>query len=435
MMSAAGFRRYLYPPGHPRIQTLQGLDAQSYRKAAKQGGFTGELIKGWAPRYFEPFEGVTSDGHPMAGLFPLIRARAGEEAPTAAMTAAASELLEHLSERELDLVSYSVDSKHWQSWANPEFMQHDTGLRLENLDVPTRELVLGLVQASLSPEGYSLARTLMRINGFLGDLVGLPALMNEYSYNFALYGTPSESEPWGWQLFGHHVAINCLVAGTQMVMTPVFFGAEPNCIDEGPHRGAIVFTERIRLCLALMQSLGKSLQQTAQTFPEMVDPAMPEGRVHPGDERHLAGAFQDNRIIPYEGVRVNDMDTASRALLDALVKDFTEHLPEGPATARRREIAAHYDDTWFTWIGGFGDGDVFYCRLQSPVVIFELDHHCGVFLSNDAPQPFHIHTVMRTPNGNDYGRTLVKEHQLASASRARAFESPSIAAATATERT
>lgn len=413
MTSTEGFRTYLYPPGHARIQSLKGLDAYGYREAAKQGGFTGELIRGWTPLYFEPFRGVTSDGNTISGLFPLIPALPGEEAPVAAMAAAASELQAHLSGEELDRVSYPVDAADWQSWANPEFMQHDTGLRLESIDAVTRDLVLRLVGTSLSLEGYDLVRTLMRINGFLGDLVGLPDLMNEYSYNFALYGTPSVTEPWGWQLFGHHVAVNCLVAGTQMVMTPVFFGAEPNCIDEGPFQGAVVFEKRIDLSRKLMQSLRPTQQQTARVFPTMVDPAMPEGRVHPGDERHLAGAFQDNRIIPYEGIRVSDLDTPSRVLLDALVKDFTAHLPPGPAAARRREIAEHYDNTWFTWIGGFGNNDVFYCRVQSPVVILELDHHCGVFLSNDSPQPFHIHTVMRTPNGNDYGRALVREHQQA----------------------
>ena len=38
------------------------------------------------------------------------------------------------------------------------------------------------------------------------------------------------------------------------------------------------------------------------------------------------------------------------------------------------------------------------------MLIAELDHHCGVFLDYDVPQPFHIHTVLRTPHGNDYGR-------------------------------
>src|SRR3546814_3506429 len=74
------------------------------------------------------------------------------------------------------------------------------------------------------------------------------------------------------------------------------------------------------------------------------------------------------------------------------------------ARARLRQVREHLDETWFDWIGGFGPDDPFYYRIQSPVAFFELDHHCGVFLSNRHPAVFHIHTVERTPNGNDYGR-------------------------------
>jgi hypothetical protein len=39
----------------------------------------------------------------------------------------------------------------------------------------------------------------------------------------------------------------------------------------------------------------------------MVDPKMPDERLHAGDERHLPGAFQDNGVIPYEGLPVREM--------------------------------------------------------------------------------------------------------------------------------
>jgi hypothetical protein len=68
-------------------------------------------------------------------------------------------------------------------------------------------------------------------------------------------------------------------------------------------------------------------------------------------------------------------------------------------------------DSWFSWIGGHAPGDVFYYRVQSPVVVVELDHHCGVFLDYDTPKPFHVHTVLRTPHGNDYGRSWVRQWQ------------------------
>ncbi|MCU1572491.1 MAG: hypothetical protein JWO93_573 [Micrococcaceae bacterium] len=410
-MSTSSFRDFLFAPDHPRLTNIRGLDAREYAEVATTDSFAGPMIQGWKELYPQPFQGVTNDGVLRPGLYPLAPARAGEEAPTAEMVAAARKLLKALDLEQVSRLTYGVDAPEWQSWANPEFMQHDTGLRLDELDEAVRNAVLGVVEASLSPAGYELLRNLMRINGFLGDLVDLPLLMNEFSYNFALYGEPSESEPWGWQLFGHHAAMNCLVAGTQLVISPVFLGAEPDVIDAGPHRGVAVFKERIDLARRLMAALSPELRAQVTVYPTMVHPAMPEGRLHPGDERHLGGCFQDNRVIPYEGIPVASLTSEARALLDAVVEDFIAYLPEGPRAARRREIQDHDNETWFSWIGGWQGQEAFYFRVQNPVVVLELDHHTGVFLSNDDPAPFHMHTVVRTPNGNDYGRELVKQAQ------------------------
>lgn len=408
-MSTPPFRDFLYAPDHPRVAAIRGLDARGYAEAATRDSFAGPMIEGWKKLYPRPFRGITSDGVLREGLFPLAPARPGEEAPTAQMVAAAGKLLAVVSDQQAGKLRYAVDAVEWQSWANPEFMQHDTGLRLDELDAPVRDAALALVEATLSPEGFELVRGLMRINGFLGDLVELPLLMNEFSYNFSLFGEPSGTEPWGWQLFGHHAAVNALVAGTQLVISPVFLGAEPDLIDAGPHRGVQVFKERIGLARQLMEALPAELRGAATVYAEMVDPAMPEGRLHSGDERHLGGCFQDNRVIPYEGIKVSAMPTEALEVLDALVADFLVYLPAGPRAARLREIRSHYSETFFSWIGGWEGAEAFYLRVQSPVVILELDHHTGVFLDNDEPAPFHMHTVVRTPNGNDYGRGLVKQ--------------------------
>ncbi len=405
------FREYLYPNDHPRLTGIRGLDVYQYRDhAANVDPFTSGLVAGWKPLYFNEFRGVTSDGERVPGLYPLRVARRGEEAPTAAMAEAARAYLASLSaEQRAKAVYEAADDVHWQLWANPEFMQHDNGLRLEFLAADQRELALEVMAASFSEHGYELARNCMRINGILGEIVDLTNIMNEFSYNFSIFGTPSESEPWGWQLFGHHMAVNVAVVGTQMVATPVFFGAEPNYIDEGPFVGAKVFGERIRLGYEAMAALTMEQRAAVVAYESLVDPAMPEGRVHPGDERHLGGAFQDNRIIPYEGAKVSDLTEAAQEAIRGIVADFTAYLPDGPAAARRREIEAHWDETYFVWYGGWQPGDVYYYRVQSPVIIAELDHHCGVFLDIHTPKPFHIHTVVRTPNGNDYARALVDQ--------------------------
>lgn len=408
-MSGA-YRRFLFPQDDERLAGIRDADAYEYRELAKRDPFTGGLLRNWAPLYPAEFTGITTDGHVIPGLFPLDEPVDPDEvAPTAAMVEAADALLAVLSEDEARRVRYPVDAVEWQSWSNPEFMIHDTGLRLEFQSGAIREAVFDLVGASLGSEGLRQVRTLMRINGFLGEVVDLQNVMNEFSYHFALYGDPSSTEPWGWQLFGHHLALNCFVWGDRFNLTPAFMGAEPNEIDDGPFKGATAFTGRIRLARELVASLTDEQRQAARTFDEMVAPEMSDGRVDPGDERHLGGAFQDNRVVPLEGVRVAELSEDSQDLLLALVAESLTHWPEGPAKARLRQVRAHLADTWFDWIGGFGPDDAFYYRIQSPVAFFELDHHCGVFLSNREPAGFHIHTIERTPNGNDYGRAWLRQ--------------------------
>jgi hypothetical protein len=407
------FRQYLFPHDHPRLAEVRGLDPYTYGEFAKEPGtFTGGLVEGWAPLYRAPFRGVTEDGTLREGLYPLTPAEPGEEAPVPAMVAAARDLLAALSPGDRERITFDVDAVEWQTWANPEFMQFDTGLRLDAQPPRVREAVLRLVRASLSPEGAELVHAAMLVNGFLGDVVDLPTVLAEWSYNVALYGEPDLRAPWGWQLYGHHCAVNCLVVEGRMVVSPVFVGAEPDEIDEGPHAGVSgLFADRVEAGLAVMAALTPQQRAAATVYAQMVDPAMPPGRVHPGDERHLAGAFQDNRVIPVEGVRVADLSAEARARVLDVVTAFVRLLPAGPRAARLREVEAHLDETWFSWIGGHAPGDVFYYRVQSPVVIAELDHHCGVFLDYDTPQPFHVHTVLRTPHGNDYGRAWVRQWQ------------------------
>jgi Protein of unknown function (DUF3500) len=163
----------------------------------------------------------------------------------------------------------------------------------------------------------------------------------------------------------------------------------------------------------LMRSLPAPLHDRAQMYRLMNDPAMPPGRYHRSDQRQLGGAFQDNRIIPYEGVNAAQFSNAARQRLLGLAAVFLEILPEGALAAKMQAIANHMEDTWFSWIGGTGDLDPFYFRIQSPVVMIEFDHHSGVFLTNTEPAKCHTHTIIRTPNGNDYGKDILRQHYAA----------------------
>ena len=71
-------------------------------------------------------------------------------------------------------------------------------------------------------------------------------------------------------------------------------------------------------------------------------------------------------------------------------------------------------DTYFAWIGETKDDSVYYYRVHSPVVLIEFDHETPVGLRGRYPAgvPYreHIHAIVRTPNGNDYGKDLLRLH-------------------------
>lgn len=400
------FRKLLYPLDAPRLTMARGLDARRFGEAVRGVPMLGEMISAWEQRDSEPFHGITCNGHKEQGLFML----ADEGAPVAAMAAAARRLLDQLDAPAVRQLCYPIDAPEWRRWSNPEFLINPNGLRLEDCRPEVRAAIMDLVQASLSAKGFHKACGCMKTNAFLGELCQLPLIMNEWSYNFLLFGDPSTTQPWGWNLYGHHLALNCLVLGQQMVITPTFMGAEPNVIDSGPDAGMRLFDVEEEVGLSLMQSLSVEQRARATSYRLLHDPAMPEGRWHPADQRHLGGAFCDNRVIPCEGVPVGEFSGTQKQQLMDIVEAFIAYLPDGPRSAKLTQVEAHLDRTWWSWIGGHGDDDPFYYRIQGPVLMTEFDHHSGVWLNNDQPAKCHIHTVVRTPNGNDYGKDLLRQH-------------------------
>jgi hypothetical protein len=103
-----------------------------------------------------------------------------------------------------------------------------------------------------------------------------------------------------------------------------------------------------------------------------------------------------------------------REQLLELVGLFVRNLDDGHAKVRMEEVRAQLDRTHFAWIGGDADDSVFYYRIHSPVVLIEFDHQRPANLRH-LSDPLkvsreHIHAVVRTPNGNDYGKDLLRQH-------------------------
>ncbi len=402
-MGREDFRPYVPSAAQSRIA---GATPAEHTANRTRSGRAQELLKGWSELSERPFTGITTDGTVRAGLFSL----APQGAPSEAVAAAGRALLDRMSSAQREEAHFPVGSEKWRRWQNTELYLENHGLRLDEVGSGLRETVLDILRAGLSARGFEKTRAVMRLNAFLGELVGGPAVLGEWSFTFCLFGTPSPAEPWGWQLFGHHLSLNCFVLGDRMVLTPCFMGAEPAHADAGPHAGIGLFEDEEHKGLALMRSLPPAMRGRAIVSHSMKGEDHPPGRWHFADHLHLGGAHQDNRIVPFEGLPCDALSARQQRDLLDLVECFVEPLPAGPLKARIDEVERHLSETHFCWIGGTGEASTFYYRIQSPVVFIEFDHHSGVFLTNPEPARFHVHTIVRTPNGNDYGVDLLRQH-------------------------
>lgn len=342
----------------------------------------------------EPFRGITTDGRVSPGLFPL----RGGGTPTLAIRESGRALLASLTPEQRAQGSFPIDTDIWRRWSNVHRFLMRHGLLLDDLAEEPRIRTLDLLQHSLSARGFTTARNILKLNHTLGEMTDrLGDEYGEWLYWVSLMGDWQSLEPVGWQIDGHHLNVNWVLVGDQLVATPMFMGAEPVRAESGRYVGTGVLQDEEQRGAALMRSLTPEQQRRARV-----------GDALPNDV--LATAFRDNLQLGYDGIRAEDLSTEQRTLLLDLIQVYAGRLPAGYAEARMAEIAEHLADTYFTWIGGLDTTSVFYYRVHSPVVLIEFDHQSGVGFDNDEPSRHHIHTVVRTPNGNDYGKDLLRQH-------------------------
>jgi hypothetical protein len=216
-------------------------------------------------------------------------------------------------------------------------------------------------------------------------------------------GKPSEKEPWGWQLDGHHAIINYFVLGDQVVMTPLFVGSEPVIARSGTFSGTTVLQDEQNKGAALINALDETQRKKAVI------------QVSKTGNNNLGEAFKDNIVLDYAGVRATELTDPQKKQLVDLIGQYVDNMDEGHARIKMDEVRSHLDRTWFAWIGGTDPGGVFYYRIHSPVILIEFDHQSPANLRHlaadpKAPNREHIHAVVRTPNGNDYGKDLLRQH-------------------------
>lgn len=385
-------------PKHCLVFVAVGIllgSAEAQRKGKGKGGGNrfAELEK---QAIDEPFVGITTDGEVEKGLFKIESTGVATEP----VRAAAKAFLAGLSEEQRNKTTFPVDDSEWRRWANQHGLPRQ-GVSFEEMSDSQRDLAFGLIGAGLSARGLETTKDIMKLNHTIAELSGR---QGEYGYGRWAYfitvmGEPSETEPWGFQFDGHHCIINYFILGDQVVMTPLFLGSEPVWADEGKYEGTIVLQEEQDAGLAFAKSL------TEEQKAKAVIKAAKDGT------NTQTEAFHDNEVIPYEGLPVSELTEEQKSALLELTGLWIHNLKEGHAKVKLEEIEKHLDGTYFAWIGEMNEDSVFYYKIHSPVVLIEFDHQRPIALGRDGiPTRNHIHATVRTPNGNDYGKDLLKQH-------------------------
>jgi len=348
-----------------------------------------------------PFRGITTNGDAMTGLFQISPSGVSTEP----VRNAAERFITSLDNVQLLKTMFPVDDLQWQKWMNQHFYVRQ-GISFQEMTETQRDLAFGLMRASLSTRGFELTRNVMRLNETLAEFAEDPVFLGEWLYSITIMGRPSATEPWGWQFSGHHATVNFFVLGDQVVMTPLFLGSEPVRATSGKYKGVAVLQQEQKDGLDMVRALAEAQKQKAiLSFSKT-------------GNNNLTEAFKDNVVLDYAGIRAKDLESPARRQLRDLVQLYVSNMDNGHARVKMSEVEKHIENTWFAWVGGTQDDSVFYYRIQSPVIVIEFDHQRPANLRAFAKDPSmptqqHIHCVVRTPNGNDYGKDLLRQHYLA----------------------
>lgn len=344
----------------------------------------------------KPFKGITKDGNVQQDIFNLV----STGVTTEPVRLAAAAFLESLDDNQQEKTRFGINDDEWRKWMNQHFyIRQGTGFN--DMSEKQRKAAFGLMGASLSAKGLKLSKDIMKLNHTLGEINDNFQEYGEWLYWITIMGEPSETEPWGWQMDGHHLIINYFVIGDQVVMTPLFVGSEPVIAETGKYKGVSILQDEQDLGLKMLRSLND--KQKNEAIVELSK----EGN------NNLTEAFKDNVILDYIGVKASSFSKEQKENLRSLIKLYVDNMDDGHGNIKMVEIEQYIDDTWFTWIGGSEDNSVYYYRIYSPVILIEFDHQKPVGtrqLYGTNPHRQHIHAVVRTPNGNDYGKDLLKQH-------------------------
>lgn len=304
---------------------------------------------------------------------------------------AANAFLDALDAQQKEKASFEFASPKKPNWSNlPVTMVARNGVKLGDLTKEQRARAMDVVAAVLSKGGYQKVLDIMdgdqqlaQGRGGRGKAAG--PMFGADLYYLAIFGKPSETQPWMVQFGGHHLGVNVTVIGKHFVLTPTHTGAQPSLFKRDGND---------------VRPLGLEADSAFKLVNALDEKQRAQAIIGDRPQQELLlGPGRDGRTVEPKGVKGSALTAAQQALLLEVIAAWVNIVEPGAAAARMAGIKEKIGETSFAWSGPTEKGSAASFRVQGPTVVIEY-----------APQgggAEHIHTVIRNPE-DDYGAGLLK---------------------------
>jgi len=327
-----------------------------------------------------------------AGVLLMIAAGNRSHTPLV-MSNAANALLHTLTPEQKAVAVFDFNNEERLNW---HFIPRERkGLSYKLMTPEQRPLAMALLNASLSQQGYIKATSIMSLEEILKiqEKNTPPGRRDPENYFFSIFGAPSESGTWGFRFEGHHVAMNFTIVNNKVASSPMFYGTNPAEVKEGARKGLRVLGYEEDLGRELVKSLTPEQRKVAI----VAEVALKDIITMASRKAALDGQPS--------GLSAAKMTAKQRVLLQNLLEEYANNIPEQGAAARREQIKKAGTNLNFAWTGGVEKGEGHYYRVQAPAFLVEYD--------NTQNGNNHVHAVWRDFNG-DFGFDLLGNHYTAS---------------------
>ncbi|HEX9614273.1 MAG TPA: DUF3500 domain-containing protein [Bacteroidota bacterium] len=302
------------------------------------------------------------------------------------MLSTARMFIESLDQRQRGQALLPFDDSERTDWSY--LPGRRKGLHFGEMNDKQKSAALSLLRSTLSEQGFLKTKGVMELEGVLRELEG--EHRNPGHYWLTIFGSPSESSPWGWRLEGHHLSLNFSSASSELIAaTPAFFGANPATVPDGPLKGLRVLAAEEDEARGLVVSL--DLNQKRKAFISTRAP-----------RDIITGTDRKAGLSRFEGIPFSDLRKSQQDQLLALLRLYIDNMEPGIAEAQWRKIqAAGVETIHFAWAGTIVSGNPHYYRIHGPTFLVEFDN-----TQNNAN---HVHSVWRDFEG-DFGEDLLRKH-------------------------